>query len=109
MNTPTLPPSGYSPAPLPKILIDPRKVRAARAVLGWTQAELSEKSGVSHGSIVHFETGQRTMMRQNLRALQRAFEAAGVKFASTYKGAASMEWQEPKPPTHPQEENATND
>jgi len=78
---------GFSPTPLPKILITPSKVRAARAALNWTQRELMEAAGVGHGSIVHYETGARSMQRASLRAIQKAFEDAGVKFTST-----GIEW-----------------
>src|SRR6185436_2512241 len=80
------------PMPLPKILIDRRKLRAARAALGWTQSQLSTVSGVSHGAIVQYETGQRTMTRSNLRALQAVLEKAGVRFLSAHTGVVGIEW-----------------
>lgn len=54
--------------------------RAARGLLGITQRELAERSGVGLRTIASFETEQRTPIRANLEAIRRTFEEAGVKF-----------------------------
>ena len=61
-------------------MITPAQCRAARALLNLTQPQLVESSGVSIGTIAHFEREQRSLMRANMDAIQRALEAAGVEF-----------------------------
>lgn len=54
--------------------------RAARGLIGWSQAQLSEASKVSTASIANFESGKRTPIANNLAAIRQALEAAGVIF-----------------------------
>lgn len=56
------------------------QIRAARALLDWSAADLSERSGVSLSTIQNFERGRSKMMAANMRELVRAVEAAGVEF-----------------------------
>jgi transcriptional regulator with XRE-family HTH domain len=64
-------------------MLSPSTCRAARSLLNWKQSELAEKSGVSVAAIRTFELGKRRLMPQNLNALQRAFEQAGIEFLNT--------------------------
>lgn len=52
--------------------------RAARAILGWTQADLAAHSSLSPGTVRDFETGRRTPTRANVAAMRRALEEAGI-------------------------------
>ncbi len=52
--------------------------RAARGYFDWTQDTLAEKAGVGVSTVRDFERGARTPIRQNLLALERTFEEAGV-------------------------------
>lgn len=63
-------------------MISGLQIRMARAALGWTVAELSEKSGVSASSIARAEAidGIATMRASSLFELQQALEANGVVF-----------------------------
>ena len=54
--------------------------RAARALLDWTQDQLAEAAGVGVSTVKLFEAGKRQPMRQNLEAMRRALEGAGVRF-----------------------------
>jgi transcriptional regulator with XRE-family HTH domain len=56
-------------------------VRAARALMQWSQAELAEAAGVGVSTIAEFERGSRTPIANNLGAIRRAFEDAGVRFS----------------------------
>jgi transcriptional regulator with XRE-family HTH domain len=58
----------------------PNQCRAARGLLGMTQALLAHKSGVSLRTIISFELGARQPMPANLRAIRGALEAAGAIF-----------------------------
>lgn len=54
--------------------------RAARGLLGWSQADLSRESTVSEKTLSDFEKGARTPYPRTLADLQRALESAGVEF-----------------------------
>jgi transcriptional regulator with XRE-family HTH domain len=59
-----------------------RRLRHARKELGWTLAELSERSGVSMPTISRAERGQLALGYENLSALARALQMdMGAMFA----------------------------
>jgi transcriptional regulator with XRE-family HTH domain len=58
----------------------PAQSRAARALVGWTQPQLSAASRVSVSTIMDFERGKRQTTAANLTALRTALESAGVTF-----------------------------
>lgn len=60
--------------------MSPEQCRAARAWLGWSQQQLANKSGVSASTVRDFETGRRIPIANNLRAIRRALEDAGIQF-----------------------------
>ena len=62
--------------------MSPEQVRAARNWLAWTQAELAERSKVGLSTVKDYEGGKRTPIANNLEAMQRALEAAGMKFTA---------------------------
>jgi predicted transcriptional regulator len=62
--------------------ISPAQCRAARALLEMHQVTLAEAANVSRNLIVGFEKGTRTPGRNNLAAIQRVLEEAGVEFTN---------------------------
>jgi transcriptional regulator with XRE-family HTH domain len=58
----------------------PDQSRAARGLLDWSQAELAARSNLSESTIRDFEKGRRIPSINNLAAVRRALEAAGVEF-----------------------------
>jgi transcriptional regulator with XRE-family HTH domain len=58
--------------------LSPEQSRAARGWLGWSQHELAERARVGLSTIKDFESSKRTPIANNLDAIQRAFEAAGI-------------------------------
>lgn len=52
--------------------------RASRALLGWSQGELAERSGVGKQTVADFERGARLPYDRTLRDLRDALEGAGV-------------------------------
>ena len=62
--------------------MSPEQVRAARNWLAWTQAELAEKAKVGLSTVKDYESGKRTPIANNIEAIQRAMESAGIKFGT---------------------------
>ncbi|MBY0298744.1 MAG: helix-turn-helix domain-containing protein [Methylobacterium sp.] len=60
------------------------QLRAARALLGWSQDALSEASGVSVATIKRLEPGEGLLQTrlETLEKLRRALEAHGVIFTN---------------------------
>ena len=61
-------------------MITPTLCRAARVLLGWKQEELATRSEVGVAAIRRFESGKTSPRRITLKALQAAFEEAGIEF-----------------------------
>jgi transcriptional regulator with XRE-family HTH domain len=60
--------------------MSPEQCRAARGWLGWTQQELARRAGVGLSTVRDFEKGERTPIPNNLAAMRRAIEGAGIEF-----------------------------
>ncbi len=54
--------------------------RAARGLLNWTQDRLAETATVSVNTVRNFERGATTPTANNLAAIKRALEGAGIDF-----------------------------
>lgn len=63
--------------------LTPRHVRAARALLAWSQQDLAKAAGVATSTVADFERGQRTPVANNARAIRGALEGAGIRFLPT--------------------------
>jgi transcriptional regulator with XRE-family HTH domain len=61
-------------------MITPAQSRGARGILDWTQHRLASEASVSLSTVKDFEGGRRTPIENNLAAMRRAFESAGVEF-----------------------------
>jgi transcriptional regulator with XRE-family HTH domain len=61
-------------------MIDNRQIRAARALLEWSQADLARAAGMAVSSIKAIESCASTPRRETLEAIAATFEAAGVDF-----------------------------
>lgn len=64
------------------------QVRAARALLAWSQQDLAKAAQVAASTVADFERGHRTPMQNNADAMRRALEGAGVFFTG---GGAVLE------------------
>jgi transcriptional regulator with XRE-family HTH domain len=64
----------------PKTDFTPRKVRAARALLAWSQQDLAKAAGVATSTVADFERGQRTPIANNVQAMRSALESATIRF-----------------------------
>ncbi len=54
--------------------------RGARGLLGWTQQDLADASGLSKTAINNFEKGHSDIKAESLRAIRMAFESADIEF-----------------------------
>ena len=61
-------------------MLDPKLIKAARALLNWTQGELAKHSGLSLPAIANIERGTAQPRQDTLQKLQRTFETGGVEF-----------------------------
>ena len=62
--------------------ITPAQCRAARGLVDMDQGTLADGAMVTPGVIIDFEKGRRVPMRNNLAAIQRVLEEAGVEFTN---------------------------
>jgi predicted transcriptional regulator len=62
------------------------QVRAARALLEWTQVDLAASAKIALPTVKRFETGARTPIPIVKAAIVRALEEAGVEFIPARNG-----------------------
>jgi ribosome-binding protein aMBF1 (putative translation factor) len=60
--------------------MSPEQCRAARGWLGWSQQTLADRAKVSVSTLKDFEGRRRKPIANNLEAIRRALEAAGIEF-----------------------------
>lgn len=56
------------------------QIRGARGILGWSQQDLAEHTGISATSIGSIENGQSTPREKTLLTIRKAFESSGIEF-----------------------------
>jgi transcriptional regulator with XRE-family HTH domain len=78
-------------------MITPEQSRAARALIGWTQTELAAASNLSMSTIRDFERGQRVPTVNNLAAIRRALEEAGIELLDGDEPGVKLRKREPTP------------
>jgi DNA-binding XRE family transcriptional regulator len=66
------------------------KVRAARAVLGWSQAELGQRVGVTQRSINRLEKADVDVRRSTAVAIETALRDQGIVFERLAEGGFRM-------------------
>jgi transcriptional regulator with XRE-family HTH domain len=64
-------------------MITIEQCRGARGLLGWTQQDLADASGLSKTAINNFEKQHSDIKMESLRAIRMAFESADIEFLST--------------------------
>jgi len=68
--------------------INSAQCRAARALLGWTQEELAERSGVQQRTIARLETDAAVPRTSTTTPLMGPFSSAGIAFLYAKDGEA---------------------
>jgi len=76
-------------------LITSGQIRAARALIKWTGADLAKASGVAFSTLMRLETGEGVPGAQakTLDAIAKAFESAGIEFIGTPEQGAGVRWK----------------
>ena len=59
------------------------QIRAARGLLGWTLADLAQKTGLQNNTISFFENGKGRTEFESIEKMVRALEQEGVEFTAT--------------------------
>jgi transcriptional regulator with XRE-family HTH domain len=57
----------------------PTQIKAARALLGWSQRELAKRAGVALSTVADFERGFRGPIPNNLQALVKVLTSEGIR------------------------------
>lgn len=78
--------------------MDAEQMRAARALLRWSQQDLSDKCGVSVPTVKRLEAmeGELTGHLNTIRAIEASFVEAGVMFIPENGGGAGVRLAKPK-------------
>jgi len=73
-------------------LITIKQVKAARALLGWAQADLARRSGISEPTIARLESSQGELGgRENTAArIRKALEVGGIDFIDENGGGPGV-------------------
>lgn len=61
-------------------VISARQIRAARALLGWSQQELGDKAIVSLNAVARLEKGVVDSRMSTVQAIEAALSKAGIEF-----------------------------
>lgn len=68
------------------VILTVEQSRAARGLLNWNQNQLAEAAHIGGATIRRFEAGRRVPVYNNLMAIRRALEDAGVEFLPARNG-----------------------
>ena len=63
-----------------------KQVKAARALIGWSQARLAAESGLTKATIEKFEEGKQPPPTLDLSVIRRMLGDAGVEFIAGTEG-----------------------
>ena len=77
-------------------MITPRQIRAARALLGWSQQQLGDKAIVSLNAVTRLEKGTVDSRSSTIIAIQKALTKAGVEFLPADQKGEGVRLKSPK-------------
>ncbi len=63
-------------------MISTKQIKAARALLDWTQQDLADRAGLNRQSIKNIETSLSRPRKETIADIQTAFEMSGIEFLS---------------------------
>jgi transcriptional regulator with XRE-family HTH domain len=61
-------------------MVSQRQIRAARALLGWSQQDLADRAILSLNAVKRLENGKSDPRLSTITAVQSALEAGGIEF-----------------------------
>jgi transcriptional regulator with XRE-family HTH domain len=75
-----------------RAVITTRQVKAARALLGWSQADLARRSGISDPTIARLESAEGELGGREDTAdkIRKAIESAGIEFIDENGGGPGV-------------------
>ena len=62
------------------LMISGRQIRAARALLGWSQQELADRAIISGNALARLERGQVDSRFSTVERIERTLRNAGIEF-----------------------------
>jgi transcriptional regulator with XRE-family HTH domain len=71
-------------------MITPAQLRAARALLDWSQQELAQRAGLGLSTVRDFEAGRRLPTAASLDALRRVLDAAEIELILDAAGSEGV-------------------
>jgi transcriptional regulator with XRE-family HTH domain len=79
-------------------LVTTRQIKAARALLAWSQADLADRSGISEPTIARLESadGELGGREDTAQRLRTAIEEAGVEFIEENGGGRGVRLKKAK-------------
>ena len=76
-------------------MVSPRQIRAARALLGWSQQELADKAIVSLNALARLENGKVDSRVSTLQAIEVALSKAGIEFLTAGQRGEGVRLMDP--------------
>jgi predicted transcriptional regulator len=77
-------------------MITARQIRAARALLGWSQQHLADKAIVSLNALARLEKGVVDSRVSTVLAIQKALAKAGIEFLEADQKGEGVRLKSPK-------------
>jgi predicted transcriptional regulator len=77
-------------------MITPRQIRAARALLGWSQQHLADKAIVSLNAVTRLEKGNVDSRVSTVGAIEKALTRAGIEFLPSDTKGEGVRLRNPK-------------
>jgi predicted transcriptional regulator len=77
-------------------MITSRQIRAARALLGWSQQQLADNAIVSLNAVARLESGAVDSRISTVQAVQKALAKAGVEFLNADQKGEGVRLRSPK-------------
>jgi predicted transcriptional regulator len=77
-------------------MITPRQIRAARALLGWSQQQLADRAIVSLNAVTRLEKGKVDSRRSTVDAIEKTLIKAGVEFLPAGERGEGVRMKSPK-------------
>jgi predicted transcriptional regulator len=73
-------------------LVTTRQIKAARALLAWSQSDLADRSGISEPTVARLEAvdGELGGRDDTTRKIRAAIETAGIEFISENGGGVGV-------------------